>query len=145
MTKTLNLRLADETHARLATAADRDHRSVNGQIESYIERGLDADDRREKARTAIDDTLAKADDPEMRAAIVRGIAQYILRGWMHTKRPGPSEAQILARARHDVAEMTAYDYTFPEGEAEKIAADATELADWQRDHNVNWDQWAQGY
>jgi hypothetical protein len=63
---------------------------------------------------------------------------------MHTKRPGPTEAQILARARHDVAEMTAYDYIFPEGEAGRIADDAKELARWQQDHNVNWDQWAQG-
>jgi hypothetical protein len=97
------------------------------------------------ARTTIDDILAKAGDPEMREALVRGIAQYILRGEMHTKRAPHSDAQILARARHDVAEMTAYDYIFPEGEAERIAADAEELARWQQDHNPNWDQWAQGY
>lgn len=97
------------------------------------------------ARTTIDDIISRADDPEMREALVRGVAQYILRGEMHTTRPPHSDAQVLARVRHDVAEMEAYDYTFPEGEAERIAADAIEMARRVQDTNPNWDQWAQGY
>lgn len=87
----------------------------------------------------------KVNDPEMREALVRGVAQYILRGEAHTKNPPHSQAQILARARRDLAEMTAYDYTFPEGEAERIAADAADFADYQRDHDPNWAQWAFGH
>jgi hypothetical protein len=97
------------------------------------------------ARTTIDEILAKADDPEMREALVRGVAQYILRGEAHTKNPPHTEAQVLARVRHDMAEMTAYDYSFPEGEAERIAASAAELARYQQDHDPNWDQWAFGH
>ena len=33
MTKQLNLRLDDDLHARIVTAAKRDHRSLNGEIE----------------------------------------------------------------------------------------------------------------
>jgi hypothetical protein len=102
------------------------------------------------ARTTIDfilkgGTVEKYDDSEMRAAIVQGVAQYILRGEAHTKNPAHSDAQILARVRHDVTDVLQYGYTFPEDEAEKIAADAKETARWQQDHNVNWDQWAFGH
>lgn len=97
------------------------------------------------ARTTIDEILAKVGDPEMHDALVKGVAQYILRGEAHTKNPPHSEAQILARARRDLAEMTAYDYTFPEGEAERIAAEAAQMARYQQDHDPNWDQWAFGH
>jgi hypothetical protein len=86
----------------------------------------------------------RVNDPEMREALVHQLAQYILRGEAHTKRPPHSEAQILARARLDVDDM-AYDYTFPEGEAERIAADAQELATRVQETNPNWDQWAFGH
>ena len=42
-TKHVNLRLSPEMHNRLVDAAERNHRSMNGQIEEYIERGLKAD------------------------------------------------------------------------------------------------------
>ena len=89
--------------------------------------------------------IQRHDDPEMRDAIVTGIAQYILRGWAHTRRPGYTDAQVLARARRDLAEAKTDGYTFPDGEDDRIAADAAKTADWQRDHNVNWDQWAFGH
>jgi hypothetical protein len=40
------IRLPDTLLARLKAAADRDHRSVHGQMLTYIERGLAADERR---------------------------------------------------------------------------------------------------
>ena len=87
----------------------------------------------------------KHDDPEMREALVYGIAMYILRGRMHTKRPGRSEAQILAQTRRDMDDVLQYGYSFSDGEAKKIATDATALADRQQDTNPDWDQWAQGH
>ena len=42
------LRLPGKLLERLRAAAERDHRSVHGQILSYIEKGLAADDRRDK-------------------------------------------------------------------------------------------------
>lgn len=97
------------------------------------------------ARTTIDEILSKVNDPEMRQAIVQGVAQYILRGEAHTKNPAHSDAQILARARHDMTDTLQYGYAFPEDEPEKIAADAKELARYVQDHDVNWDQWAFGH
>jgi hypothetical protein len=102
------------------------------------------------ARTTIDfilkgGTVERNNDPGMREAIVQGVAQYILRGEAHTKNPAHSDAQILARARHDVTDVLKYGYAFPEDEAERIAADAKELASWQQDHNVNWNDWAFGH
>ena len=104
------------------------------------------------ARTTIDFILKggsveaeKDNDSEMRDAIVKGVAQYILRGDLHAKRSAHSDAQILTRARHDMLDVLQYGYAFPEDEAEKIAADAKEAARWQQDHNVNWDQWAFGH
>jgi predicted transcriptional regulator len=41
----MTIRLPDDLRRRLGPAAERDHRSVNAQIVTYIERGLDADDR----------------------------------------------------------------------------------------------------
>lgn len=43
MTKHISLRLTDETHARVTAAAKRNHRSLNGQIEEYCDRGLTMD------------------------------------------------------------------------------------------------------
>lgn len=88
----------------------------------------------------------RVNDPEIREAIVKGVAQYILRGELHTKRSAHTDAQILARVRHDMADMRGYDYIFPgDGEDARIAAAAKELASWQQDHNVNWDEWAFGH
>jgi len=42
-TKHVSLRLTPEMHSRLAAAADRNHRSLNGQIEEYCENGLALD------------------------------------------------------------------------------------------------------
>ncbi len=39
-----SVRLPDELLARLRRAAERDHRSVHGQILAYIERGLGQDE-----------------------------------------------------------------------------------------------------
>ena len=104
------------------------------------------------ARTTIDFILAggtvdaeKDSSPDMREAIVTGVAQYILRGELHTKRPAHTDAQILARVRHDMQDVLQYGYAFAEDEAEPIAADAKELAEWQQGHNVNWDEWAFGH
>jgi hypothetical protein len=102
------------------------------------------------ARTTVDfilkgGTVEKYNDADMQGAIVTGVAQYILRGELHTKRPAYTDAQILARARHDVLNVLQYGYTFPEDEAERIAAGAKETARWQQDHNINWDQWAFGH
>jgi predicted transcriptional regulator len=47
------IRLPDTLLGRLKAAADRDHRSVHGQMLTYIERGLDQDDRREKRAATI--------------------------------------------------------------------------------------------
>jgi len=87
----------------------------------------------------------KVNDSEMRQAVIRELAQYILRGRLHTKRPAHADAQILDRARGDLAEMAAWDYTFPGDTPESIAAAANETADWQQNHNLNWDQWAFGH
>lgn len=84
--------------------------------------------------------------PDMREAIVKGVAQRILRSELHTRRPAHTDAQILALVRQYMVEMRGYDYTFPgDAEDERIAAAAKELAGWQRDHNVNWDEWAFGH
>jgi predicted HicB family RNase H-like nuclease len=40
--KYFNLRLPDELHARLALAAEEDHRSIHGEILWLIERALAA-------------------------------------------------------------------------------------------------------
>ena len=42
------IRLPDALLARLRAAADRDHRSVHGQMITYIERGVAADERAAK-------------------------------------------------------------------------------------------------
>ena len=42
------IRIPDPLLARLRAAADRDHRSVHGQMIEYIERGVDADERAAK-------------------------------------------------------------------------------------------------
>jgi hypothetical protein len=42
------IRLPDRLLGRLKAAADRDHRSVHGQMLTYIERGLEQDERRDK-------------------------------------------------------------------------------------------------
>jgi hypothetical protein len=42
-TKHVSLRLTPEMHNRLVDMAERKRRSLNGQIEWYLERGLDAD------------------------------------------------------------------------------------------------------
>jgi hypothetical protein len=44
----LNIKLTAETHARLAVAAERDHRSKQAQMAYYVERGLDQDERAQK-------------------------------------------------------------------------------------------------
>lgn len=49
MTKKMNLRIEDEVAVRLVHAAARSKRSLNAQVEWYIERGLDADEFQEKA------------------------------------------------------------------------------------------------
>jgi hypothetical protein len=40
MSKQISLRVSDKLHADLAAAAERDHRSLNGQAVVYIERGV---------------------------------------------------------------------------------------------------------
>lgn len=90
-------------------------------------------------------TPGKVNDPEIREAVVKQVAQYILRGEAHTRNPAHSEAQILARVRHDLAEMAGYGYVFHEGDEHKIAADAQALARDVQDHDPNWDQWAFGH
>lgn len=52
MTKKMNLRIEDETALRLVHQAARSKRSLNGQAEWYIERGLDADEQQEKAASS---------------------------------------------------------------------------------------------
>jgi plasmid stability protein len=47
------IRLPDPLLARLRVAADREHRSVHGQILSYIERGLDQDERKLRRQKAV--------------------------------------------------------------------------------------------
>lgn len=47
-TKHISLRLTPEMHSRLVAAADRNHRSLNGQIEEYCDRGLALDSMRGK-------------------------------------------------------------------------------------------------
>lgn len=89
--------------------------------------------------------MNKHNDPEMRDALLKGTTQYILRGELHTRRPAHSGAQILARVRHDMTDVAASGYTFPEGEAEKIAAEAQERARYVRETNPNWYQWAFGH
>ena len=49
MTKKMNLRIEDEAATRLIHAAARSKRSLNAQIEWYIDLGLDADESQEKA------------------------------------------------------------------------------------------------
>ncbi len=44
MTKNVNVRFDDEMHARLVAAAKRNRRSLNAQVETYCDRGLNADD-----------------------------------------------------------------------------------------------------
>ena len=90
-------------------------------------------------------TADKVNDPEIREAVVKQVAQYILRGHAHTKNPPHTDAQILARARHDLAEMAGYGYVFHEGDEHQIAAEAQDLARDMQNHNVNWDQWAFGH
>ena len=41
----MTIRLTLDLHQRLGQAAERDHRSKHAQMISYIERGLDQDDR----------------------------------------------------------------------------------------------------
>jgi hypothetical protein len=43
--KRFDLRLPDELHARLSALADREHRSIHGQIIKLIEDGVDRADR----------------------------------------------------------------------------------------------------
>lgn len=50
--KHISLRVSKRMHNRLVDAAERDHRSVNGQIEWYIEQGFAADAERLKDRIA---------------------------------------------------------------------------------------------
>jgi predicted transcriptional regulator len=47
----MTIRLSPELHARLGRAADRDHRSKHAQMLAYIERGIDADERKERRTT----------------------------------------------------------------------------------------------
>ncbi len=44
MTKHVSLRLTDELHRRLVVAANRSHRSLNGQVEWYVEQGVARDE-----------------------------------------------------------------------------------------------------
>lgn len=44
MTKHVSLRLTDELHNRLVAAANRSHRSLNGQVEWYVEQGVTRDE-----------------------------------------------------------------------------------------------------
>jgi predicted transcriptional regulator len=48
------VRLDPGLHARLEQAAERDHRSMHAQMVAYIERGLAADDRRERRAAAME-------------------------------------------------------------------------------------------
>jgi len=52
MTKKINLRIEDEAAIRLSHAAARSKRSLNAQIEWYIDRGLDADEFQERAASS---------------------------------------------------------------------------------------------
>jgi hypothetical protein len=47
------IRLPGPLLARLRAAADREHRSVHGQMIAYIERGLDADERKLRRQKAV--------------------------------------------------------------------------------------------
>lgn len=51
--KKMNLRIEDETALRLVHQAARSKRSLNGQAEWYIERGLDADELQEKEDVSV--------------------------------------------------------------------------------------------
>lgn len=55
----LNVRLTVELHARLAQAAERDHRSKQAQMAYYIERGIVQDERALKRGRA---TVGTQDD-----------------------------------------------------------------------------------
>jgi predicted transcriptional regulator len=44
----MSIRLPPELHARLAAAAEHDHRSKHGQMLHYVERGLDQGERAQK-------------------------------------------------------------------------------------------------
>ena len=61
MTKKMNLRIEDEAAIRLIHAAARSKRSLNAQIEWYIDRGLDADESQE--RTLAGEIHHKDGDP----------------------------------------------------------------------------------
>lgn len=87
---------------------------------------------------------SRVNEPGMRDAIVKGTAQYILRGHLHTKKPPHTEAQILAHVRYELRGAEAYGYTFPDDTPEQIAAEADKLADDVAARNPNWDQWAFG-
>lgn len=77
--------------------------------------------------------------------VVKGVAQYILRGRMRKSGRVYSPAQILARARHDLAAMVQYGYTSDESDVTRVVAEAGELADRQQDTNANWNDWAFGH
>ena len=61
MTKKMNLRIEDEAAGRLVHAAARSKRSLNAQVEWYIDRGLDADEFQERA--AVSEINHKDGDP----------------------------------------------------------------------------------
>jgi predicted transcriptional regulator len=44
----MTIRLSPQLHERLGRAADRDRRSKHAQMILYVERGLTADERRER-------------------------------------------------------------------------------------------------
>ena len=144
----------EEALTALAAWADA-HKQRDTLVRQAVEAGVSKNQVHQVtglARTTIDFIVKggtvdpdKENDPEMREAIVKGVAMYILKGELHTKRPAHTDAQILARVRRDMTEMLAYGYSFPEEEAETITAEAKRLAEWQQDHNVNWDQWAFGH
>lgn len=88
--------------------------------------------------------VQRHDDAEMYDAIIREIAQYVLRGEAHQTAPAHTDTEVLNRAMRALGEAAADGYTFSRN-ARHFAATAQEFADWQRDHNPNWDDWAFGH
>lgn len=100
------------------------------------------------ARTTIDrilegDTVTATyppqvtDAPDMREALTEDLAKYILRAER-------SPAQVAARAGYLLRGAAVNGYVFTAFDAVQLAAEADEQAGYQRDTNVNWQQWARG-
>ena len=88
--------------------------------------------------------VQRHDDPEMHAAIVREIAQYILRGRAHQTRPPHTDAQIAARTRQVLSEAAGSGYMFTQPETDWVI-EAGVLADGVQDRSPDWADWAFGH